>query len=93
MLIKIIQEKATLSYRRSKLDNGGVLGVFTKIDVFSKIETVQENTKQCQFNWYKKIQNSKGVVQKVLTFVHFSPSNVCIKVKSVLSSPSLKIRQ
>ena len=42
----MIQEKITLSYRRSKLDNGGVLGVFTKIDIFSTIEMVQENTKQ-----------------------------------------------
>ena len=58
----MVQEKATLSYCRSKLDNGGVLGVFTKIDIFSTIEMVQENTKQCQLNWYKKIQNSKGVV-------------------------------
>ena len=42
----MVQEKTILSYHHSKLDNGGVLGVSTKLDIFSTkdmpIKRVQE---------------------------------------------------
>ena len=42
------EDKTTLSYHCSKLDNGGVLGIFTKHDILSTnhmlIEMVKEKT-------------------------------------------------
>ena len=58
----MVQEKIILSYHHSKLDNGGVLAIFIKLDIFSTIDMPIERVQEKPTHFYLRSNSDNGGV-------------------------------